>query len=135
MGNIVGIWNVSLDDSKDPVLKNLINCIKKKKLKYETTNMISGFFSDHSPFRIAGLKCAYSLTTVKNSDAEKLREFVKYPYLKKMFTFIFARSKLPILFRAYHNKFDNSSLIEEKTLRNVADVVYDAVIKLDKKSF
>ena len=133
MGDAIGIWNVLEEDNGNPVLDNLVKTIKQKKLRAETAGQIPGFLSDHSPFRIAGLQSAYSVTTVKAEDVEFMRKFIKYPTIKKWFMFAFERKKLPLLFQAYHNHLDNSSIVEEKTLKNVTDVVYDAIVKLDKK--
>ena len=131
-GDMIGIWSVLDKDTDDPVLKTLISAIKKGKLRYDTGSSKSIFASDHLSFRRAGFRSAYSLTALRSEEKNKIKQFIAHSPFESIMIYLFEGRKLPSLLRTYHNRHDKSSLLSEKTLKNVADVVFEAALRLDK---
>jgi len=132
MGDVVGVWPISYEIGGSKALKNLRQVLKKNKIRYEEAEKLPLFFSDHEPFRNAGLMDAFSLSLVPNKDMEATKKFVENAGAKGFWMYL--TGKIPLMFKLYHTKNDTSKYLKESSLKLMSDVVYKATLRLDSKS-
>ncbi|MBC8500136.1 MAG: M28 family peptidase [Nanoarchaeota archaeon] len=132
MGDVVGIWPVEEDIKSTIAFKNLEETLNDLNIYFEYSGKIPGFYSDYKSFRDAGLKDSLCLTAVLKEEKDKIRKFVEMDPFLLTFRMMTRTLKLPKLFQHYHSPDDKSIYLTESCLRMMSDVVYNAVINLDK---
>jgi len=132
MGDMIGIWPVTKHVEKSKALLNLRETITKLGYYYEETGLLPLFFGDYKPFREAGLKDSFCMTVVPKKDKDTIRQFVETPRAIIMPKLMFKLIKIPRLFELYHRSEDKSKYLSEKPLKMTSDILYNAIINIDK---
>lgn len=133
MGDVIGIWPVKKDTKSTLAFKNLEETLNELNIYFEYSGKIPGFYSDYKSFRDAGLKDSLCLTAVLKEEKDEIRRFVEMNAYLLTLRMMTRTLKLPKLFQHYHSPDDKSIYLTESCLRMMSDVVYNAVINLDKK--
>jgi len=134
MGDMIGIWPVTKDVLKSKALLNLRKTIKKLGYYYEESGKLPLFFGDYKPFRRAGIKDSFCISVIPKKDRKAIREFVETPNYLITLKLMFNLLKIPKMFQLYHSSEDKSKYLNESALRMTSDVLYNAVISMDKNS-
>ncbi len=129
MGDVVGIWPVDYGVANTRALKNLREVFKKTKIRYEEAEKLALFFTDHEPFRNAGLKDSFSLSLVPSKDLEATKSFVENTGVKGFWMYL--TRKIPLMFKLYHTKDDTSKYVSEHSLQVMSSLISKAALNLD----
>lgn len=133
MGDMLGIWPVTKDVKETVALKILRETIKRLGYYYEESGKLPLFFGDYKPFRKAGIKDSFCISVVPKKERLAIRRFVEMPKFLIVLKLILGLIKIPRFFQLYHSSEDKSKYLNESALQMTSDVLFNAVISLDKK--
>lgn len=132
MGDMLGIWPVTENDS--PALINLRKTIKGLGYYFEEVGNLPLFFGDYKAFRDEGIKDAFCISVIDKEDKDIIRKFVKTPVWLLNIKLLLKLIRIPRMFKYYHTKDDKSEHLNEFALRMTSDVLYNALVNMDKIS-
>lgn len=139
MGDIVSIWPVTKEVKNSFALLNLRKTLETLNIYFEETGYLPCFYGDHRSFREVGFKHAFCLSAIPHEDKDAVRKFAESSLTKLILQYSFGsilpsfQLKMPSLFRYYHTSEDKSKYLSESALQMMSDVVYNAVVNLDRE--
>jgi len=131
-GDVIGIWPVTKDVKNTKALLILRKVIKKLGYYFEEVGAIPAFFGDYEPFREAGLKDSFCLTVVPKEEKDSVRKIAEMSKSTLLLRSMFNMIKLPSFFRLYHSSEDKSEYLSEKAMKMTSEVLFNAIIEIDK---
>lgn len=131
-GENILIWPVKESLRNREFVNKLTINIEKCKTKFFFMEKTIPFFnSDHLPFIRRGFSKAVSITTINTQDKKFIKLFNDNRWKKLLLEyfkyFLTERGNIPEILKSYHNKKDNLSAIQEKTLRLTFDILWQTV--------
>ena len=132
MGDAIGLWPITKDIKQSAALNCLRKSIKKLGYYHEEIGELPLFYGDYKPFKQAGIKDAFCISIVPKKEKEAIRKFVETPRFLLFLKIGLGLTKIPQFFKLYHNKEDKSKYLNESALQMTSNVLFDALISLDK---
>ena len=133
MGDMMGIWPVTRDVEKSPVLENLRKSIKDLGYYYEEAGKLSLFSGDYLAFRRAGVKDSFCISVIPKKERKSIRRFVEAPALWSLIK-VNIGFKIPNMFQIYHSSEDKSKYLNESALEMTSNVLFKALVNMDRAS-
>lgn len=129
-GDRAALWSVDLDQDTE-LLTTLESQAKSCGVQAIRFPHIIANAADHMSFNRAGLRDAFTITTISASDLEIVPEYMAAiaggADMGKLWDIM---SRAPV-FEHYHKPTDLSEHLDEQTLQMVSDLLYDSVCEID----
>ena len=127
MGDILLLAPVKESTINEDWIQQIYKSGKKIGMPVEARKTLSFLpgFSDHIPFRWKGLHRVCTLLVIPNED--KNFKYV-FNYLILLWYWMTGLGNPPKITKHYHNKYDRSEFIEEKTLQNVSEILWGSIV-------
>lgn len=128
IGDTIAVWDSKKDERETPGIGALIQALRQTRLGDVVEGRIPRYGSDHRKFAEAGIP-AVGLTVIPKRDEAVLREYIFRPKSPKWAD----RKNRPTIFQTYHSPGDSVETLEEAAMRRMADVLYEAVLRLNRR--
>ena len=126
LGNSLGIWPIKSKQKDIPAVRNAEKAAAKLNTEARTAD-VPGFLlsSDHLPFRLRGVANSVTLSILPADQLLMLEQFISNLSIPGLLSG--QRPAMPGVLATIHKDSDNSSLINEKSLRLMLSLLLEII--------